>query len=468
VQSLIQSTRMGKKFIPIFAGVLAVILLMASAGYFGRPVLITDDGEARQVRVLALTVGQALYAAGISLDPLDQVMPGLENLLPLNREIHIDRAVRAFLWEDGRIRSIAGLGQNPAQLLDNAGVPLEPVDTLWWNGIPLSPDAPLPPDENIVLHIERAQPVTIIANGETNAVTSSSTTVIDALWQAGVQVKPGDWLSVDPASPMEAELVIGYEAAAAVVIQVGEEQVTIHSAADTVGQALAEAGIALQGLDYSQPAEDQPIPPDRTIRVIQVREEIQIEETLIPFESQSAPDPDLDLDLRRVTVPGQYGVQVVRERVRYEDGQEVSRGFDSDWVASEPVAQTVGYGTKVVPKTLDSPDGPIEYYRAVQVYATSYSPCRLGTGKCNYTTASGSQLTKGTIAVTRAWYRQFAGQRIYVPGYGVGVISDVGGGIAGRYWIDLGFDEENYQPMLGWMTIYFLTPAPASVPLVLP
>jgi 3D (Asp-Asp-Asp) domain-containing protein len=89
-------------------------------------------------------------------------------------------------------------------------------------------------------------------------------------------------------------------------------------------------------------------------------------------------------------------------------------------------------------------------------------------GRCSKSTASGIPLTKGVIAVTLPWYRQFAGQQIYVPGYGVGTIADTGGGIPGTDWIDLGYDEENFTNWHSNVTIYFLTPVPADVPWQLP
>lgn len=62
-----------------------------------------------------------------------------------------------------------------------------------------------------------------------------------------------------------------------------------------------------------------------------------------------------------------------------------------------------------------------------------------------------------------------AGQQVYVPGYGHGVIGDSGGGgIPGRYWIDLAYDDENYVGWHHWTTLYFLTPVPAYIPAVLP
>jgi 3D (Asp-Asp-Asp) domain-containing protein len=59
-------------------------------------------------------------------------------------------------------------------------------------------------------------------------------------------------------------------------------------------------------------------------------------------------------------------------------------------------------------------------------------------------------------------------QPVYVPGYGRGIIADTGGGIPGRYWIDLGYDDENYESWHFWTTLYFLTPVPGYIPVVLP
>ena len=44
----------------------------------------------------------------------------------------------------------------------------------------------------------------------------------------------------------------------------------------------------------------------------------------------------------------------------------------------------------------------------------------------------------------------------------------LGGGIPGRYWIDLGFDDSNYESWHFWTTLYFLTPVPGYIPVVLP
>ena len=137
--------------------------------------------------------------------------------------------------------------------------------------------------------------------------------------------------------------------------------------------------------------------------------------------------------------------------------------------------QIVTTGSKIVVKTATVDGVTIEYWRAYEMYATIYSPCNSGTSGCSYGTASGLTAGKGVVAVDPDMYSYLQGQRIYVPGYGFAVIGDLGGGYIledllgiSRYrWIDLGFDDDNIVDMTGWLTVYFLAPAPTSVPPVM-
>jgi hypothetical protein len=71
-----------------------------------------------------------------------------------------------------------------------------------------------------------------------------------------------------------------------------------------------------------------------------------------------------------------------------------------------------------------------------------------------------------------SWYLLFGFEHIYVPGYGQAVIGDVGAGwpSGNHYWVDLGWSEEDYQPLMyaNGVTVYFLTPVPANPGYILP
>ncbi|MDZ4159248.1 MAG: G5 domain-containing protein, partial [Anaerolineaceae bacterium] len=296
---------------------------------------------------------------------------------------------------------------------------------------------------------------------------ASAPTLAGALWQAGIRLSLADATSLPPAGALTGSPVVTLRRAVPITILVSGGQIEGFSSAPTVGRALTDAGVSLQGLDYSVPAESEPIPSDGVLRVVRVREEVILEQKTIPFENEYAADPELELDQRNVLEAGQYGLQVNRLRVRYEDGKEINRQGDAEWVAAQPKKQVVGYGTRVVIRTTDTPDGPIEYWRAVRMYATSYSPCKSGVDRCLYGTASGMRVQKGVAAVLVRHFRIMREQRVYVSGYGSAVIGDTGGGIRGRLWIDLAYSDDDYQSWHSWTTVYFLTPVPAVIPYIL-
>jgi len=137
---------------------------------------------------------------------------------------------------------------------------------------------------------------------------------------------------------------------------------------------------------------------------------------------------------------------------------------EDEWTAREPKPRIVGYGTNVIIRTASTADGPVSYWRAVEAYATSYSPCRIGIpNTCSYTTASGKTVQKGMIGVIRSWYYYMQGQPVYIPGYGFATVEDIGGGVAGRHWVDLAYSDEEWVGWASSVTVYFLAPAPANI-----
>jgi 3D (Asp-Asp-Asp) domain-containing protein len=201
-----------------------------------------------------------------------------------------------------------------------------------------------------------------------------------------------------------------------------------------------------------------------------VKEEVLLEQSPLPFGVTQQGLPEVEIDSTQVVQAGQYGLKAQRVRVIYEarpdaEGwQEVDRQIEDEWVAREPQSRIVGYGTNIVVRTENTADGSIEYWRKVEAYATSYSPCRLGIPDyCNTTTASGKQLEKGMIGVIRAWFNYMRGQPVYIPGYGFATIEDIGAGVSGRHWIDLGYSDEDWVTWSNNVTVYFLTPVPADI-----
>ncbi len=460
---------MNRRYLFIALG--ALILVGAAAALLAhRPVIISDDGQTRQVDTLAWQVGWVLKDAGVTLSDQDVVSPAVSANLPWNgAKIEIRRAHPVYVWQDGALVSSRwATAREPGKLLAAAGVTTGAADPVLWNGAAVSLDQALPEAPAYVLQVQRALPATLTINAADQSIASQGPTLGDALWGLGLRPTVLDTLSLAFNTPLAASQALTIAPAVPFKVEVDGKRIDGRTAEPTVGQALAQAGVTLQGLDYSTPAEDAPIPADGRVRVVRVREQIELQQTTIPFKSEQVADPNTELDQTSLVQAGQVGVKLARVRIRYEDGKEVSRQKETEWVASQPKNQKIGYGTKVVIHTLDTPDGQIQYYRKVTVYATSFAPCNFiqFIGKCSYTTAAGYPLQKGVIGVGEAWYHIMKGWNVYVDGYGPARVGDYG--YVPGFWIDLGYSDADFVNWHRNTTLYFLAPAPANVPWTLP
>jgi uncharacterized protein YabE (DUF348 family) len=355
-------------------------------------------------------------------------------------------------------------------ILEQAGMVPGSNDRVLVNGVQAALDRSDLADP-LTLQIRRAVPLTLITPEGERKIETSALTVGQALAEAGLTLTQGDLLDPPAGTPITQALTVTFAPARDLTIFSADQVITFRSAAQTVGEALAEAGLPLMGLDTSSPPESEAPPPDGQIRLVRVYETFEVTLESIPFEEEVTYSPDLPLGQKETTQPGVEGIAMIRERIRYEDGKEVNRTAEDKVVMREPQTRLVQSGEKIVLAPVGG-NIPYEYWYATEMFASVYSPCNSGTGGCSYGTASGAPAGQGIVAVDYSIYSYLAGMRVYIPGYGTATIGDTGGGpiveqvfgVPRTRWIDLGFNEGELRDMTGWVTVYFLAPAPAEVP----
>jgi resuscitation-promoting factor RpfB len=350
----------------------------------------------------------------------------------------------------------------PSALIAQAGLTLNTNDRILFNGLPIAFDQPII-GYPITLQIRRAVNLTLVTPDGRKQIQSSAFTVGEVLQEAGIQLNASDSIEPPTDTPITNPITINFSPSQQLIVNVDGKVVQIQSSARTVGEALAEAGIPLLGQDYSLPAEKEALPSNGQIKVVRVSESVLLAQKPIPFESELVASADIPLDQNQILQPGLSGLSVQRIRIRYEDGNEISRVTENETVVRPPKTRVLGYGTKVEIKSATVDGMRIEYWRAVQMYATSYSPCRSGVANCGATTASGKHLQKGMVGLRLSWYLNMRGQSLYIPGYGYASVEDVCGGCVGKPWIDLGYGDNDYQQWSSWVTVYFLTPVPSNI-----
>jgi len=365
--------------------------------------------------------------------------------------------------DGANILTIQPKSQNVAAILAEAGLTLGQADKLYYNGFEVPATYSLSPGADGTFQVRRAVEVTLITPDGQTKFQSAALTVGQAVVDNGLTLYANDFLSPLPGTPLEGPITVTYRPARELTISVDGTILTVKSSAQTVGQALAEAGIPLIGLDKSVPAESKAVPANGKIKIVRVMESFSLQQKSIPFKTQYQTSDELELDTHNLLRAGEPGLAVTRLRVRTEDGKQVSSESESEAVVRPPVDEIVGTGTKIVLHNIPGSKPPVQYWRAVSMYATWYSPCHSGTGKCSYGTASGMPVKRGVVAMVRANYNAMEGQRVYIPNYGSATIGDVGGGIPGTPWIDLAYaDDDPGIRLEGWVIVYFLTPVPAN------
>ena len=358
----------------------------------------------------------------------------------------------------------------PATILRQAGISITSNDAILLNGLPGARDHPISnsplSSSRLILQIRRALPVSLSTPQEQITLQTAAFTVGEAMQEAGIQLRAGDKISQPIQSPVS-NSPISITPSRQLKITANGRLLEFTTSAQTVGEALAGAGIPLVGGDYSLPSENESLPQDGQIKVVRVNEAVILAQKPIPFTSELIASADVPLDQTQVLHPGETGLTVQRIRVRYEDGNEISRVTEAETVARQPENRVVGYGTKVEIKTTVVDGATIEYWRAVQMYVTSYSPCRSGGDRCYNGTSSGATVQKGVAGMKLDWYLSMGGQQLYIPGYGFASVADVCGGCVGKPWIDVAYSDNDFVPWSSWVTVYFLTPVPANIIYVL-
>ena len=466
-------------------GLVAVLLLLLGLGLSqtSSPLVVEVEGQRYSVRTHASTVGAALHQAGFDLYPEDLVTPALGAPLEAGTIVQVQRARPVTLDVDGQIRQYRTQATTVGGFLTGLGLAIAPADEIWLDGRLVDPDTALPggmTPGRVASHrgggnsgahsgtagppmilLRRAVSLTLDDGGRISTLHTTLTTVGQVLHESGVHLFLGDGVQPGLQDRITPGMTIKIERSIPVQIEVDGHTIHTRTRAGTVAGVLGQQGIALLGKDQVEPGVAEAIGPDMTIRVTRHREEYLVEFEPIPFDTVWVPDPEVEIDNIRLVQEGQLGMTKRRYRVTYENDEEVDRFLEDVWAEQPPITKTMAYGTKIVIRTMDTPDGPIEYWRKMRVYTVSYKPSSAGRPKTHPRygyTRLGWLLKKGIVAVDPTVIPLRT--EMYVPGYGLARAGDTGGGVKGKL-VDLGFEDHNYESWHWWTDIYLLTPVPS-------
>jgi uncharacterized protein YabE (DUF348 family) len=461
------------------------------------PLTVVVDGVPRQSRTQCATVGEVIEELGLGVHDADRLIPGPEVPVQPGMTVVLDHALSVDVVADGVTRAVRTHSRDADEIVREAGVELRSADRLHVDGLPWAlGQASVPSSAGLLLgasmgastgprtaslfalssrgrqalqaplpirriEVHRAHIVHLDDDGTQHTLHTTAQTVGQALEEASVLLYLGDRIHPSLDTPTTTGLDVRIQRAVPVSVRVDGRTLRTRTHARTVGEVLAELGVSLVGQDYVEPGLNLPITRGLNAQVVRVTERSFVEQEEIPFETEWIADASLELDQRRLDDRGAIGITRRRYKAVYHDGQELKRTLEDQWIAQEPVPRRISYGTRIVVRTLDTPEGSVEYWRRIRVFLTSYTAATCGKTPDNPqygVTRLGWKMRHGIIAVDPRVIRLRS--QLYVPGYGHGVAGDTGGMIKGRH-IDLGHEEDSFTMYYWWGDVYVLTPVPS-------
>lgn len=452
-----------KRILLILVALVAVGSIVAATLYASQAqYAIYDEKDSVIINGRFDTVRDLLAAASIETRPEDIVSPPLDEPIEPGTAVRLQRAQQISVRSGESNRSYWTHQQTLGAFLAEAGLTIQPTTQIFADGQAIAQQALYETDLPSNVEIGRFLTITIVDNGQQQLLNTAAQTVGEALQEASVILYAAD--GVEPAMShwLEPDLVITVRRSMPITIEADGRSIQTRSSHTNSLAVLAEAGILLNGADYARPSSDTALQAGDTIHVIRVTEDFRLEDEPIPFQTLWQATPELDIDTQGVIQTGELGIRRRRVRVRYENGVEVGQTPDGEWIAREPADEIIGYGTRVNIRTVNTPEGPRQYWRVVRMRVTSYTAASSGKAADHPAygiTASGRYLQTGIVAIDRSVvpFRS----SVYVPGYGIGFAGDTGGGVKGR-WIDLGYSAGEYVSWSGYVDVYYLTPVPTS------
>lgn len=391
------------------------------------PVVLDADGRVLTWRTRAETVAGALAEAGVALGPFDSV---LRNGLRAGYDDRLDLPPLLVTAEAAGLR----VAEDAAPLSGSTG--------------------------QVILTVRRAVPFTVVEGDEPRSLLSSRPTLAQALREWGIRLGPGDAVEPAVSSPLTPGLLVHIRRAQRVTLSIGGAETIIYTQERTVKGLLDEIGIVLGPTDRVDPPLEADLSQGLGVRVYAYVEQRLVESETVGHGTVYTLDPEMtEGDVQRVV--GSDGVRHREYAVAYVDGAETFRQLVDEWYDPEPVDTIVYFGNaERVQAAQVLPEG-LNIAKVMYVYATWYNPASAGSGRgpddpYYGITSTGVPVIKGVVAVDPSVIPY--GTRMYIPGYGFGVAADTGGAIVGNI-IDLGFPDGVYSGWVPrWLDIYILGP----------
>jgi uncharacterized protein YabE (DUF348 family) len=252
----------------------------------------------------------------------------------------VDKSVR--LTVDGAARTVSTYASTVGGVLDDAGVTVSDRDVL-------APARETRISDGGEIVLRRGRLLRLTIDGKSREVWVTATTVQEALDQIGYR-QSGLYVSATRSERLPLD---GYDLTVrtpktVTVLADGRRRRVVTTAA-TVGQALDEAGVRVDGDDKVSQLATAPVVNGMTVTITRVSRKTTTTRTVLRYDTVEKQDPDAAVGSRKVTTEGVNGLQQVTYVETYVNGRLTSRKVAKVTVLKQPVDEVVVVGPEPPP-----------------------------------------------------------------------------------------------------------------------
>ena len=199
------------------------------------------------------------------------------------------------------------------------------------------------------VNIYRARPVLIIDGNVRQKIITPYQTALQISKNAGITIYPEDKTTIDQSDNLAdgVGLRLTISRATAFVFTLYGKTDTVRSQAKTVGEMLSEKGIKLGQDDRVSPIIETKLTEGLAVRVWREGKQTITSDVEMNFDVQKIQDADREIGYRQITSAGVKGMRSVTYEVVVQDGIEVSRTEIASLIVKQPQTQVEIVGAKL-------------------------------------------------------------------------------------------------------------------------
>lgn len=326
------------------AGAVLVVVLGVAAGIafaMHKTVTVVTDGASQEVGTMAGTVQGALDDAEVTVGEHDTVAPALDAAIDDGGQIVVQRGRLLTLTIDGKTRQVWTTATTVELALQEIGQ--DPA------GFRLSADRSRSiPLDGLAVSADTLRTATVTVDGASQQVTGTGTTIGELLAQAGIAPAANQRVSPRLTDPVTAGGTITIVTLPTVTLTVGTDPASaIVTDQPTVRLVLAAAGIAPGPDDVVTPDLDSSVSDGLQVSLTRIAYTTEtVTEALDQPADQTVSDDTMAVGTTTVSQLGRAGVAEVTYRTTVTNGTAGAREEVGRTVVTEPRAKIVRIGTK--------------------------------------------------------------------------------------------------------------------------